>query len=400
MSKINQVTLLERYQRLTEISRDLASTLDLTTLLDHIGHAAADLSNAEAASILLYDENKQQLHFVSATNLDEPLMRGLVVPVDSSIAGWIVLNRQPIIISDAQKDPRHFGNVGKATNVTTNSLLGVPLIAKNKVIGALEAINKRSGAFNEEDQDVLMALGAQAAVAIQNTRLFQQSDLISEMVHELRTPLASLNTAAHLLTREDLPEKQRRRVVQMIHSETMRLSDLATAFLDLARLESGRVQFLAEVFDPRVLLEECASVVRGKASENGLTLSLSIPDQLAPLRADRDKIKQVVLNLLSNAIKYNRPDGSITLGAHVNGDNLIISISDTGPGISPEDQKHLFEKFYRVRSSEDLAPGSGLGLAISQRIVEAHGGDIALESKVGVGSTFNILLPLKTRIGG
>lgn len=400
MSKINQVTLLERYQRLTEISRDLASTLDLTTLLDHIGHAAADLSNAEAASILLYDENKQQLHFVSATNLDEPLMRGLVVPVDSSIAGWIVLNRQPIIISDAQKDPRHFGNVGKATNVTTNSLLGVPLIAKNKVIGALEAINKRSGAFNEEDQDVLMALGAQAAVAIQNTRLFQQSDLISEMVHELRTPLASLNTAAHLLTREDLPEKQRHRVVQMIHSETMRLSDLATAFLDLARLESGRVQFQAEDFDPRVLLEECASVVRGKASENALTLNLSIPDQLAPLRADRDKIKQVILNLLSNAIKYNRPDGSITVGAHVNGDNLIISISDTGPGIGPEDQKHLFEKFYRVRSSEDLAPGSGLGLAISQRIVEAHGGDINLESEVGVGSTFNILLPLKTGIGG
>ena len=400
MSKINQVTLLERYQRLTEISRDLASTLDLTTLLDHIGHAAADLSNAEAASILLYDENKQQLHFVSATNLDEPLMRGLVVPVDSSIAGWIVLNRQPIIISDAQKDPRHFGNVGKATNVTTNSLLGVPLIAKNKVIGALEAINKRSGAFNEEDQDVLMALGAQAAVAIQNTRLFQQSDLISEMVHELRTPLASLNTAAHLLTREDLPEKQRHRVVQMIHSETMRLSDLATAFLDLARLESGRVQFLAEVFDPRVLLEECASVVRGKASENALTLNLSIPDQLAPLRADRDKIKQVVLNLLSNAIKYNRPNGSITVGAHVSGDNLIISISDTGPGISPEDQEHLFEKFYRARSSEDLAPGSGLGLAISQRIVEAHGGGINLESELGVGSTFNILLPLKTRIGG
>ena len=400
MSKINQVTLLERYQRLTEISRDLASTLDLTTLLDHIGHAAADLSNAEAASILLYDENKHQLHFVSATNLDEPLMRGLVVPVDSSIAGWIVLNRQPIIISDAQKDPRHFGNVGKATNVTTNSLLGVPLIAKNKVIGALEAINKRSGAFNEEDQDVLMALGAQAAVAIQNTRLFQQSDLISEMVHELRTPLASLNTAAHLLTREDLPEQQRHRVVQMIHSGTMCLSDLATAFLDLARLESGRVQFLAEVFDPRVLLEECASVVRGKASENALTLNLSIPDQLAPLRADRDKIKQVILNLLSNAIKYNRPDGSITVGAHVNGDNLIISISDTGPGIGPEDQKHLFEKFYRVRSSEDLAPGSGLGLAISQRIVEAHGGDINLESEVGVGSTFNILLPLKTGIGG
>jgi signal transduction histidine kinase len=399
VNNADRVTLLERFQRLLDISQDLASTLDLNTLLDRIGHAAADLSDAEAASILLYDESKQQLHFVSATNLDEPLMRGLVVPVNSSIAGWIVLNRQPIIISEAQKDPRHFGSVGKAVNVTTDSLLGVPLIAKGKVIGALEAINKRSGEFTIEDQEVLVALGAHAAVAIENTRLFQQSDLISEMVHELRTPLASLNTAAHLLARDDVPKERRRRVVEVIRSETSRLSDMASSFLDVARLESGRVQYQVEVFGPRMLLEECAGVMRGKAHECGLNLKVSIPDALPPLRADRDKIKQVILNLLSNAIKYNRPTGSVSIGAHAKGDDLIIAVSDTGLGIKKEDQEHLFEKFYRVRSAEDKAPGSGLGLAISKRIVEAHSGRIEVDSEAEVGSPFTVTLPLKSGVG-
>jgi signal transduction protein with GAF and PtsI domain len=158
VTKINAATLLERYQRLAKISQDLASTLDLNTLLNRIVQAAADLSNAEAASILLYEEAKQQLYFVAANNLNEPLMRGLIVPVEGSIAGWIVTNLQPVIISDTQKDPRHFGGIAKSTKVTTTSMLGVPLIAKGKVIGVLEAINKHTSEFDEEDQDVLMAL--------------------------------------------------------------------------------------------------------------------------------------------------------------------------------------------------------------------------------------------------
>src|SRR3990172_8176045 len=176
-----QPTLLERYQRLLEILRDLASTLDLNVLLNRISQAAADLSNAEAASILLFDENKKQLFFQSSTNLEEPLMQGLVIPLEGSIAGWIVSQGKPIVLVAAQQAPRHFSHIGKVTNITTTSLLGVPLIAKEKVVGVLEAINKKSGTFTQEDLQVLVALGAQAAVAIETTRLFQQSDLIAEM---------------------------------------------------------------------------------------------------------------------------------------------------------------------------------------------------------------------------
>jgi len=395
VSKLDQTTLLERYQRLAEISRDLASTLDLNALLDRIVHAAADLSDAEAASILLYDGNKQELYFESATNLAEPIMRGLVVPVEGSIAGWIVYHRKPLIISDTQKDPRHFGNIAKLTNVTTNSMLAVPLIAKDKVVGVLEAINKRHDQFNGEDQDVLMALSAQAAVAIENARLFHQSDLIAEMVHELRTPLASLNTATHLLTREDVPLENRRRISDLIYTETKRLTDMTSAFLDLARLESGRTRFNPKEIDAHILLEECIGVMRDKANESNLTLELNLPDDLPPLKVDRDKIKQVLINLLSNAIKYNRSGGRISVSARVEQSAMVFSVSDTGYGIKPEDLAHLFEKFYRVRSTENIARGTGLGLAISKRIIEVHGGNIHVESEVGVGTSFHVYLPLK-----
>ncbi len=386
--------LLERYLRLIEITLDLASTLDLNILLNRIVQVAAELSSAEAASILLYDEMNQQLYFQATTNLAEPLMRGLTVPVDFSIAGWIVTHLKPIIVSDTAQDPRHFDQVSKVVNVTTTSLLGVPLIAKDKVVGVLEAINKRSGKFNLEDQAVLYTLGAQAAVAIENARLFQQSDLIAELIHELRTPLSSISTAAHLLLRPEVSEEQRSRMVEIIQDETFRLSEMASSYLDLARLESGRAQFNPDTFDFKALLDECVLVMRTKATEKGLRLEVVVPDSLPELKADRNKIKQVILNLLSNAIKYNRPSGSILVTITTGEDELCMAIKDSGMGIPPESISHLFEKFYRAPGSEYLAPGTGLGLSICKFIVEAHRGHIDVESLAGSGTTFTVHLPL------
>ena len=394
MAEQIQASLLERYRRLAAISRNLASTVDLNILLNRITEAAAHVCASEAASILLYDESQEQLYFESATNLDEPLMRGLIVPVEGSIAGWIVTHGQPIIIDDTQKDPRHFAQVGKATNITTTSLLGVPLIAKDKIIGALEAINKRSGKFTQDDQEILMDLGAQAAVAIENARLFQQSDLIAEMVHELRTPLSSLRTASHLLLRKDINQDQLAKVVGIIDNETTRLIDMTTSFLDLARLESGRIPFNSELFDPHVLLDECVGLMKDKAAEKNLRLNLYVPDKLPTIKGDRDKIKQVVLNLVSNAVNYNKPSGTITVAGQGKQNELIISVNDTGQGIRQTDIAHLFNKFYRSQATESSVQGTGLGLAICKKIVEAHNGHIEVQSEVGIGTTFLVHLPL------
>jgi signal transduction histidine kinase len=385
---------VEDYRRLIDISRDLASTLDLDTLLERIVQAAAAITQAQAASILLYDDASRQLNFEVATNLDLQTMRGLVVPLEGSIAGWIVTNRQLVRIVNAHEDPRFFPEVEEKTRVPTETLLGVPLITKDKVVGVLEVINKPVG-FTETDEDLLQVLSAQAAVAIENARLFQQSDLVAEFVHELRTPMASIGNATYLLLRPEMSQEQREQMVRNIHGETMRLNTLASSFLDLARLESGRAPFRITQFELLPMLRECIQVIQSKADENRITISMEVPPDFPPVEGDRDKLKQVVFNLVSNAIKYNVPNGSIILSAATGRECWTISVRDTGLGIPKESLPRLFEKFFRVHIYEETAQGTGLGLSICKQIVSRHGGSISVKSKLGEGTTFTIHLPNK-----
>ncbi len=388
---------LDGYRRLIEISRDLASTLDLNGLLERIVRAAAEVVRSEVASILLYDNLTRQLYFQVATNQDEPTERGAVVPLEGSIAGWIVLNRKSVRITNVQEDPRFSGQADGLDGRPVHSLLGVPLVTKNKVVGVLEAWNKERGKFSEGDESMLSVLGAQAAVAIENARLFQQSDLISEFVHELRTPLASLSTATYLLLRPEMAREQQIQIIQNIHSEAMRLNSMASSFLDLARLESGRVQFRKTGFNVGDLLYECRDVMISKAQEDGIEIRIEGTEGQPPCEADRDKLKQVILNLLSNAIKYNRPGGRVTLSASASETSSCITIEDTGVGIPEEAVPHLFEKFYRVYEAEGFASGTGLGLSICKEIVQGHGGRMEVKSTLGAGSSFSVILPRSGR---
>jgi K+-sensing histidine kinase KdpD len=390
---LNKDSHLERYRRLIEISRDLASTLELDPLLNRIIEAARDISGTEAASILLYDDTGKQLYFQAATNMD-PLMRGLVVPMDS-IAGWIVTNRQPLRISDVNKDERYFKNVAKTVSFATKSIMGVPLITKDKVVGVLEVLNKQEGEFSEADENLLTVLGAQAAVAIENSRLFQQSDLIAEFVHELRNPLASINTASYLLLRPEISPEQSHQIITNIQSETMRLTTLTSSFLDLARLESGRVQFHKSSFPIKVMFEECLSIMQAKADESRVTILVDVPGDIPDIQADRDKLKQVILNLVSNAIKYNRPGGKVVMRASMSENEWGLYVDDTGFGIPESDLPNMFQKFYRVRAVESKVMGTGLGLSICKGIVQGHGGRIEVQSKLGEGTRFIVHIPKK-----
>jgi len=392
MGEPTRAALLERYLLLMEIARDLASTLDLDPLLQRIIHAATEITDADAASILLYDETARQLYFHVATNMAIPAMRGILIPVEGSIAGWIVQNRQAVRITQATEDARYYSTVADKTGYPTRNLIGVPLIAKEKVIGALEVINKKEGEFTQTDEDLLSVLSAQAAIAIQNTRLFLQSDLISEFVHELRTPLASLATSSYLLLRPETSSEQSQRILTGIHDESVRLNTLASTFLDLARLESGRVRYTRSDFDLRELFEDCRDLMRPRADEQGLEITIGSPGERLSVNADRDRLKQVLINLMGNAIKYNRPRGTVSLAGDMANDELVVRVSDTGLGIPANAVPHLFDKFYRVRASEKLS-GTGLGLSIVKQIVLGHGGRIDVASKLRKGTTFTIYLP-------
>jgi len=320
-----------------------------------------------------------------------------LIPLEKSIAGWIVTNRQSVRIDDAHNDSRHFSEVEQSIGYETRSLLGIPLVTKNKVVGVLEVVNKKRGKFTDPDESMLTVLGAQAAVAIENARLFQQSDLIQEFVHELRTPLASLSTATYLLLRPEMSREQRDQIVNNIHNETLRLNSLASSFLDLARLESGRVQFRKTRFSAADLMYEVRDVMMTKAQETNIQIRVDVPNDMPLMEADRDKIKQVLLNLISNAIKYNRPNGSVIVTGNFTDTELSMTVQDTGIGIPEESIPHLFEKFYRVGEHEGKATGTGLGLSICKQIIQGHNGRIEVKSKIGVGTSFGVHIPRMQR---
>lgn len=394
MNARNEDRQLQIYRKLVEIAGYLASTLDLETLLMRIVEAAVDLSNAEAASILLYDHQHKELSFQASTDIENASrLKGIVVPKES-IAGWVAQECQPLVVSDVHSDERFFQDVEKKLDFPTQSILAIPMIVKDKLVGVLEAINKKQGQFTEEDLINLQVLASQAAVAIENSRLFHQSDAISELVHEVRTPLSSVNTMAFLLQRADLDETQRIKYAQSVQREVLRLVDLVNNFLNLSRLESGRAEYHIARFDLVELMDECVQVTHPNALEKLVELSLETKTPLF-IQADRNQIKQVILNLLSNAIKFNHPGGKVFLRGWQTDQSVGLEVQDTGRGIPQESQSHLFEKFYRVPGLDRTESGTGLGLSICKKIIENHGGIISFSSEAGKGTTFKISLPLE-----
>jgi len=390
----NYPKLLRRYQQLLDLTTDLAATFDLDTLLQRIVVAARDLTDSEASSLMLYDTQSHSLHFEAATG---GLVSGVgqrTIPADNSIAGWVFTHGEPIVASDVLNDPRFYREIDVITQFETSSILGVPLKTKDKILGVIESVNKQNGTFTEEDVQILQTLAAQAAIAIENSQLFMQSDLIAEIVHERRTPLAALTAAAHLLQRSDLPQSQHLRLSDTILNEVRRLNDISTDFLELSRLESGRTHFQREPIHLGGLIEESLELVRPQAQSKDIKLETELDSSVMPVHGDRKLLKQLLLNLLTNAIKYNRPKGKVVVALRMEEkEHVVMEVRDTGRGISAEDQEHLFERFYRVSDSEDDVQGTGLGLAIAKRIAESHHASITVESATDHGSSFAVHLP-------
>ncbi|HKZ87202.1 MAG TPA: GAF domain-containing sensor histidine kinase [Anaerolineae bacterium] len=390
-------TRLARFRRVLDLSRILNSTLDLVTLLTLIIEAAREITRTEAASILLTDPKTGDLYFEAATGTKSEEVKRVVVP-PNSLAGWVAREGKPQIIDDVSSDPRFSPLSDQQSGFKTRALIALPLQVKGRTIGVLESVNRVDDTpFNDEDVDVLSALAAHAAVAIENARLFQQSDLISEMVHELRTPLTSIVAYGELLMRDDLKREQQRAFVETMLQESTRLAAMINDFLDLARLQSGRARLAHVPVDIGGLLRDCVSVMKPQADKKNIQVELDAPAGLPVVEGDAGRLKQVLMNLLSNAIKYTAPGGRVNARAGQRNDSVQVAIEDTGRGIPEQDLPHIFDKFYRVADSEGWATGTGLGLSIAKEIVEVHGGQIDVVSQVGVGTTVTLVIPRSYR---
>jgi len=394
MPKISQSSVVERYKELVKVLQELASILNTELLLEHIVDAAKNLCDAESVWILFPDHTNLTHVLNTGRFINGKHYQGLSTPHNTSLEGWVFSTMQPFMINDPSLYNHRNGDFINITGITIKSLLVLPLVVKNKCIGVLEVANKRSGEFIQLDQEILVSFASQVAILIDNAHRFLQSDLVTELVHELHTPLASLNTALYLLQRPDLPDSRREQISRMIHNEFARLSELTTSFLDYARIESGRVKFKSNLFDMIQLIIESVDIIKMQLDGKEMTISLDLPAEPLMITADKDKIKQVILNLLSNAIKYTRPGGIIKITANSTPTDILFKIQDNGQGIPPEYLPRLFERFFRVPNTERGTNGTGLGLTICKQIVEAHNGKIEVTSIEGYGTTFTVQLPI------
>ncbi len=401
---------LQRMERMLEISRDLTSTTALEPLLNKIVALAAELTDSEAGSILLQDPNTKELRFRTATGSQSQQLTSIPVPLKGSIAGTVLTSGEPLIVSDAQADPRHYGGVGQKIGEQIHSLLAVPLQVQERRIGVLEAVNKRGGRnFSQDDVDTLMTLAAQAAVAIENARLvgalrsaYEQlgkldklkSDFISIASHELRTPLSLILLYAAVLRDqvEDDAEEQLDGVIRA----AQRLKHIIETMLNLRYLESGQMELHPSYLDLRTIVEEVCKDYKALAETGGLVLTKRLPAEPVSVYADDEKLRVVLNNLLSNAIRFTPSGGRVLVQVRRRDEEMAeLSVTDTGVGIPSHELEHIFDRFYQVEDHMTRRHGGmGLGLAIVKGLVELHGGRVWAESVEGKGSRFTVLWPL------
>ncbi len=407
------LTKSQRLERLLEISQRLTSTLELAPLLDLIVEVAAELTDSEASSILLYEPGSGELRFEAAPGIHRGELTQLSVPLESSVAGWIFTHAKPMVVQDAAHDVRVFRKVDRTLNFQTRSLLGLPLLIKKEAIGVIEAVNKKGqGHYTEDDLATLETLAAQAAIAIENARLLaklqdanaelmrldrMKSDFIAIASHELRTPLGLILGHATFL-KEVVPQAHQEQMEVIIRS-SMRLKSIIEDLSTIAHKDEGQSRVRREAFSMVKLIIDLASRFQEAAQEKSIELGYDVPES-DPLmvEADRDKIDLALSNLIRNALTFTDPGGQVGVKAEGEGGYVKVFVVDTGIGIPSGEIDRIFDRFYQVESHLTRRHGGmGLGLSIAKSMIEMHNGQIWVESKEGTGSLFSFSLPVNER---
>jgi signal transduction histidine kinase len=399
----------DRLRRILDISQSLTSTFDLDEVLHLILSAATELTDTEAASLMLLDEGGTELRFAASNGRQLDKLTTLRVPIGGSIAGSILLAGKPMVIENVQQDPRHFPGVDRQLNFRTQSLLGVPLMLRERAIGVLEALNKRGEtSFTEEDGQVLMTLAAHAAVAIENARLVTalqkaydqlnkvdqlKSNFIAIASHELRTPLGLILGYAELLKDDVSPNAKGQ--LDMVLQSALKLRSLIDDMANMEHVTEGKATLELSDFVLQDAVKAAVAAVQELSAAKNHELTLALSPAPVPLRADRAKLEIVLNILLTNAIKFTEPGGRIKVSLSAANGEAQVHVADTGVGIPPAELERIFDRFYQVEPALTRShDGLGLGLAIAKGLVELHGGRIWCESVQGLGSRFSFTVPL------
>jgi two-component system NtrC family sensor kinase len=492
---------LDGLEALQAIGRKVTSLLDLDNVLSAVVGAAVDLTGAEEGSLLLLDEASGELYMRAARNFQEDFVRTFRLPVQDSLPGQVLQTARPVVMDQAV--PKKI-----KTAYLVSSLMYVPMMLKDQAIGVLGVDNRHSGhPFNDAQVAMVTALADYAAIAIENARLYEhseverqkletiltsvgdgvlvvdnennlllinqaarqafgvgeadvadmpiqevihqpelldllneehpasplqteislvdgrvlnahitvipaigvavttqdithlkeldriKSDFVNTVSHDLRSPLTAILGYVELIERVGFVNTQQMEFIRRIQFSVQNITALINDLLDLGRLEAG--------FDARKDLVPLAAIIlyavegfKKWADEKEQTFGVDVPADLPQVLGSPIRLRQMISNLIGNAIKYTPAGGKIQVKARAEENQFIFQVSDDGPGIPSADQPYIFDKFYRAGNVSTGEPGTGLGLAIVKSIVENHQGRIWVDSALGQGSTFTVVLPI------
>lgn len=416
---------------LREVDQAIASSFDLRLSLNILTTRAVPLLKVDAATILLLDPVMNTLQLATGHGFWTNIPYATSVRLSESYAGRAVMERRMIKLPNLMYELNHLFRTGFLKEENFVSYYGVPLIVKGKVVGVMEVFNRTPVERDEEWFDFLNSLAGQAAIAIDNARLWEQvqrhardlelrvaertaalnrtnaelehanrakDEFLANMSHELRTPLNSiLGLAESLLEqRRDPLTDYQQRSLQIIESSGRHLLELINDILDLSKIEAGKFDYYPQVVELDALCRSSLSFVKNQAIRKSITITYDNETSIANIAADPRRLKQILVNLLTNAVKFTPEGGQVTLEVHVDErqDLVEFSVADNGIGIAPQDLKFLFQPFVQVDSKLNRQfEGTGLGLALVHKLTDLHGGSVNVESHIGAGSRFTVRLP-------
>ncbi len=405
-------------QALGEVSRAVSSTLDLETVLNTIVTRAVQLSNANGGILYEYDEATQEFSRIRGRHgLDDDLVEVLSASplrLGEGAAGRAATLQAPVQVSDVLAEGTY--DVARIRGIFERrgyrSLLAVPMLLEQQIVGVLAVWGREPGTFAQEIVDLLQTLATQSVLAIQNARLFRElaeksreleaasrhkSEFLANMSHELRTPLNAILGFNEMILGQvygEVPGELQEPLAD-IQSSGKHLLRLINNVLDLAKIEAGHMELALADYSVQDTVESVRASLRPLAVDKGLEFVAAVPEDIPLAYGDGGRIVQCLMNLAGNALKFTR-QGRVEIAVELRGDLLVYRVADTGIGIAADKIETLFAEFRQGDTTiTSEFGGTGLGLSITRKFVDLHRGRIWLESELGSGSTFFIAIPLR-----
>src|SRR5262245_11312850 len=387
-------------------------SLNLTEVLNTIVTQAVQLSGTDGGSIYVFDEDAREFRIETVHGTDPETFEALRhtrIGLDDTFLGKAARRGRSQKLPDLREVPLD-PYLSVLAEGGWRSLVAVPMLREGRIVGAMVVRRHTPWQIPQEICDLLETFASQSALALINAKLYRQlerqsaalevasqhkSEFLASMSHELRTPLNAIIGFSEVLLERMFGELNERQddYLRDIWSSGKHLLELLNDILDLSKIEAGQMALNRSEFVVRESLEYCLSLVRERALKQRMLLSLEVETAVGMLDAARLRLRQVVLNLPSNAVKFTPDGGRVDVQASIRGQDLMVTVADTGVGIALEDRERIFDSFQQGNRLSGQSEGTGLGLTLSKRIVELHGGEIWIESEVGEGSTFGFLVP-------